>query len=129
MAEALSQIPGKGSGSGAHLRASSLPADAQGRVRFAHRTLSLHATLPEVPVWDKRKLGRACAEAVEFVRFLWKWMEKREEIHSLHRGEVSFACGKPKNKINAAEDAEKAQALIGRHPQRPLCSLRFSVET
>ena len=98
MAEALSQIPGKGSGSGAHLRASSLPADAQGRVRFAHRTLSLHATLPEVPVWDKRKLGRACAEAVKFVRFLWKWMEKREEIHSLHRGKVSFACGKTKKR-------------------------------
>jgi len=77
MAEALSQIPGKGSGHGAHLRAGSPPADAQGSVRFAHRTLSLNATLPEVLVWNKEKLGRACEEAVEFVRFLWKGKEKQ----------------------------------------------------
>ena len=72
MAEALSQIPGKGSGHGSHLRAGSPPADAQGSVRFAHRTLSLHVTLPDVPLRDKSKLERACAEAVEFADFLWK---------------------------------------------------------
>jgi len=77
MAEALSRIPGKGLEPGAHLRACSLPTDAQGSVRFAHRTLSLHGTLPEVPLWNKKKLGQACAEAVEVARFLWKEKEKQ----------------------------------------------------
>jgi len=72
MAEALSQIPGKGFGHGAHLRACSLPADAQGSVHFAHRTLSLHGTLPEVSLWNKPKVNPTCEEVVEFVRFLWK---------------------------------------------------------
>ena len=75
----LVTIPGKGFGPGAHLRAGSPPVDAQGRVRFAHRTLSLHGTLPEVPLWNKGKLRRDCAEAVEFAGFLWKEKEKQEE--------------------------------------------------
>ena len=91
VAEASSQIPGKGSGHGSHLRAGSPPADAQGSVRFAHRTLSLHATLPEVPVWNKHKRRRACAEAVEFVPFLWKGKEKQAEIGNLHRVRVKKA--------------------------------------
>ena len=86
MAEALSQIPGKGSGHGTHLRAGSPPADAQGSVRSAHRTLSLHGTLPEAPFWDKTKLGRACAEAVDFARFLWKGKEKQVENSPLAQG-------------------------------------------
>ena len=57
-------------------RASSPPAEAQGSVRFAHRTLSLPGTLPQVPLWDKSKMERPCEEAVEFVDFLLKWKEK-----------------------------------------------------
>jgi len=57
-------------------------------VRFAHRTLSLHATLPEAPLWNKHKRKRACAEAVEFVGFLWKEKEKQAEIGNLHRVRV-----------------------------------------
>jgi len=72
MTEALSQIPGKGSGHGTHLRAGSPSTDAQGSVRFAHRTLSLHVTLPEALAGNKEKLSRACEEAVEFADFLWK---------------------------------------------------------
>ena len=60
-------------------------------MRFAHRTLSLHATLPDVPLRDKQKLGHDCEEAVKFVRFLWKEKEKSAKIQRLHRVEVSFA--------------------------------------
>jgi len=86
MGEAVSQIPGKGSGHGTHLRAGSPPTDAQGSERFAHRTLSLHVTLPELPLWDKQKPSHACEEAVEFVHFLWKEKEKRAEIRQLAPG-------------------------------------------
>ena len=72
MAEALSQVPWKGPRRGKHLRAGSPPTDAQDKVRFSHRTLWLHGTLPEAPLWNKKKLRRACVEAVESPRFLWK---------------------------------------------------------
>jgi len=73
MAEAWSQIPERlGTTRAVPKQATSLPPDAQGSVRFAHRTLSLRGTLPEVPIWNKQKANRACEEAVEFVSFLWK---------------------------------------------------------
>ena len=75
-------------------RASSPPANAQGSVRFAHRTLSLHVTLPETPLWNKEKLGRTCEEAVELVPFLWKWKEKAGRNSALHRVEFSPGAGK-----------------------------------
>jgi hypothetical protein len=75
-------------------------------VRFAHRTLSLHGTLPEVPLWNKEKLRRDCAEAVEFAGFLWKEKEKQEEIHRLHSGK--FSCQLSVVSCQLAETTERS---------------------
>jgi len=74
MAEASSQIlaHGKASDTARTCVRVLLQQNAQGSVRFAHRTLSLRGTLPEVPLWNKEKVNRTCEEAVEFVGFLWK---------------------------------------------------------
>jgi hypothetical protein len=73
MAEARSQIPEGFRTRRARLsRRVLFQPDAQGNVRFAHRTLSLHVTLPEEPIRDKKKHTHDCEEAVEFVGFLWK---------------------------------------------------------
>ena len=58
-------------------------------MRFAHRTLSLHRTLPELSFWNKSKVNPTCEEAVKFVGFLWKRKEKQGEIQYLHRVEFN----------------------------------------
>ncbi len=117
MVEALSQIPGKGSGHGAHLRAGSPPADAQGSVRFAHRTLSLHGLCPRCWFGTRRNSATPVKKLWSLCVSCGNERKSREKTQSLHRVEFSLA---PENKTKTAETPSSPRVCCFRVPRRLL---------